>query len=67
MSTQPEHLYTDEEYLAIERASDTKNEYLDGVIYAMGGATARHVQIVANVVRDNRQSSTGQAVCGLFN
>jgi Uma2 family endonuclease len=49
MSTQPEHLYTDEEYLAIERASDTKNEYLDGVIYAMGGASPRHVQIVGNV------------------
>ena len=52
MSTKPEHLYTDEEYLAIERASDARSEYLDGVIYAMGGATARHVQIVSNVVRE---------------
>ena len=52
MSTKPEHLYTDEEYLASERASDTRSEYLDGVIYAMGGATARHVQIVSNVVRE---------------
>ena len=33
-------------------ASDTKSEYLDGVIYAMGGATARHVQIVNNVARE---------------
>ena len=52
MSTQSERYFTDEEYLAIERASDTKSEYLNGVIYAMGGATARHVQIVANVVRE---------------
>ena len=52
MSTQPEHLYSDDEYLAIDRASDAKSEYLDGVIYAMGGATARHVQIVGNVARE---------------
>lgn len=52
MSTQPEHRYTDDEYLAIDRASDTKSEYLDGVIYAMGGASARHVQIVGNVARE---------------
>ncbi len=49
VSTHPEHRYTEEEYLALERASDTKSEYLDGVIYAMGGASPRHVQIVGNV------------------
>ncbi len=49
MSTHPEHRYTEEEYLALERASATKSEYLDGVIYAMGGASPRHVQIVGNV------------------
>ena len=52
MSTQPEHQYTAENYLAFDRASDTKSEFLDGVIYAMGGATARHVQIVGNVARE---------------
>jgi Uma2 family endonuclease len=52
VSTRPEHRYTDEEYLAIDRASDAKSEYLDGVIYAMGGASARHVQIVGNVARE---------------
>jgi Uma2 family endonuclease len=52
VSTKPEHKYTPGEYLAIDRASETKSEFLDGVIYAMGGATARHVQIVGNVVRE---------------
>ena len=52
MSTQPEHRYTAEDYLVFDRASETKNEFLDGVIYAMGGATARHVQIVGNVARE---------------
>jgi Uma2 family endonuclease len=54
MSTKPEHRYSEEEYLAIERASDTKNEYLDGIIYAMGGASAAHVQIVGNVAGELR-------------
>jgi Uma2 family endonuclease len=52
MSTQPAHQYTAEDYLAFDRASDTKSEFLDGAIYAMGGATARHVQIVGNVARE---------------
>jgi Uma2 family endonuclease len=52
VSTQPEHLYTPSEYLKIDRASDVRNEYLDGVIYGMGGAAARHVQIVGNLARE---------------
>jgi Uma2 family endonuclease len=52
VATRPEHLYTEEEYLAIDRASEVKNEYLDGVIYSMGGASARHVQIVGNIARE---------------
>ena len=55
MSTKPEHWYTPEEYLAIDRASDTKSEYLDGIIYAMGGASPPHVQITGNVAGELRQ------------
>jgi Uma2 family endonuclease len=54
VSTQPDHRYTEDEYLTLERASDTKSEYLDGVIYAMGGASPRHVQIVGNVAGELR-------------
>ena len=49
MSTQLEPRYTEEEYLALERASETKSEYLDGVIYAMGNASARHAHSVSNI------------------
>lgn len=48
MSTLPKPSYTPEEYLELERATEQKNEYLDGQIYAMGGASARHVLIVVN-------------------
>jgi Uma2 family endonuclease len=52
VATQPKHPCTPTEYLAIDRAAETKSEYLDGVIYGMGGASARHVQIVGNLVRE---------------
>jgi Uma2 family endonuclease len=31
-----------EDYLAIERAAETKSEYLGGYIVAMSGASRRH-------------------------
>jgi len=40
--------FTVAEYLALERASDTKHEYLDGYIYAMAGGTPVHSQIGTN-------------------
>ncbi|MEM9479079.1 MAG: Uma2 family endonuclease [Verrucomicrobiota bacterium] len=49
MSGADEHdLYTVEEYLALEAQSDSKNEYLAGVIYAMAGASNRHNRISMN-------------------
>ena len=41
---------TPEEYLALERASDTKHEYLDGEIYAMAGGSPKHNQICFNTI-----------------
>ena len=34
-----------EDYLAFEERSEIKHEYIDGEIYAMAGASARHNQI----------------------
>lgn len=34
-----------------ERASNIKNEFLDGEIFAMAGASREHNQISANIVR----------------
>jgi len=50
MSTQPKTRSTPEEYLALERASAYKSEYYNGEIFAMSGASRRHVLIVTNLV-----------------
>ncbi|MDQ2807752.1 MAG: Uma2 family endonuclease [Chloroflexota bacterium] len=51
MSAQPQHYYTPEEYLALERAAAYKSEYLAGEIFAMAGASPRHSSIAANLIR----------------
>ncbi|MSP59211.1 MAG: Uma2 family endonuclease [Myxococcales bacterium] len=42
--------WTQEEYLAREQRSLTRNEFLDGEIYAMAGATLRHNVITTNTL-----------------
>lgn len=49
MSTLTVTHVTPEEYLAAERLSETRSEYLDGGVYPMTGATANHGQIVFNI------------------
>jgi Uma2 family endonuclease len=41
---------TEAEYLAFERASETKHEYIDGHVYAMAGASRKHNLICTNTV-----------------
>lgn len=43
------HYWTEDEYLAFERASNSKHEYFDGQIYDMVGASFNHNLIAANV------------------
>ena len=50
MPIQPRHLYTAEEYLALERKSETKSEFFGGEIFAMTGASRAHNLIVANII-----------------
>ena len=45
---------SEEEYLELERNSETKHEYFDGEIFAMSGASRKHNLIVANVVGELR-------------
>jgi len=40
---------TPEEYLAAERSSETRSEYLDGGVYPMTGASVNHSRIVLNI------------------
>ncbi len=44
---QPE--YTVQEYLAFERESEERHEYLDGLIYAMAGESGEHGDISTNL------------------
>jgi Uma2 family endonuclease len=48
--TQP--CYTVEEYLALERQSEERHEYIDGQIYAMAGESNEHADISVNLVRE---------------
>jgi Uma2 family endonuclease len=45
-----QHYLSEEEYLAGELISEIKHEYIDGVAYAMAGASANHGRIIANLV-----------------
>lgn len=51
MSSQPKRILTAQQYLELERASDSKNEFYRGRIYVMAGASRNHVRICRNVVR----------------
>ena len=50
MSVQAKQLISVEEYLAMERATPEKHQYLDGEVFAMGGASYNHTLITINVV-----------------
>jgi Uma2 family endonuclease len=60
MSSQTHSQFTPQEYLAIERSSQQKNEYLNGEIFAMGGASERHNLIVGNVFASLHGQLRGQ-------
>lgn len=48
MSALVKQKWTEQEYLAFERASETKHEFYRGEIFAMAGATEDHNTIVGN-------------------
>src|SRR5437899_5732557 len=47
--TRQPYCFTVEEYLAFERASDERHEYLDVVIFAMAGESPDHCRICMNL------------------
>jgi Uma2 family endonuclease len=49
MSSQPKIRLTPEEYLAIERQAQYKNEYYAGEMFAMAGASKEHNLVAGNV------------------
>jgi Uma2 family endonuclease len=65
MVTQPKQRLTPSEYLAFERASETKNEYIDGFLVAMSGATPRHVLITVIISAEIHRQFKGRP-CRVF-
>ncbi|HMV86966.1 MAG TPA: Uma2 family endonuclease [Blastocatellia bacterium] len=53
-------VFTEEEYLAFERISNVRHEYLAGQIYAMAGATREHNLITGNVAAELRTQLKGK-------
>jgi len=45
-------IYTAEEYLALERNAPYKNEFCDGQIFAMTGASRKHNLVAVNIARE---------------
>lgn len=56
MADAAEHRLSSEEYLAAERASSTRHEYVHGAVVAMAGAKLAHNAIVANVLGELRHA-----------
>jgi Uma2 family endonuclease len=50
MSTAAKHYLTPEEYLAIERAAETKSEYFQGEMFALAGAGYAHNLLVSKLI-----------------
>jgi Uma2 family endonuclease len=66
MPYEPKHLYTMEEYFALERESDTRYEYWNGEIFCMSGASVAHNRIAGNVFGELRGQLRGRQ-CEAFN
>jgi Uma2 family endonuclease len=45
-------LYNIEEYLAMERISEERHEYVDGYVFARAGESGAHADISVNLIRD---------------
>jgi Uma2 family endonuclease len=49
MASDPKPRLSAEDYLALERSSETRSEFLEGEIFAMTGASERHNLLAGNV------------------
>lgn len=65
MSTLTVTHVTPEEYLAAERLSETRSEYLDGGVCPTTGGTANHIRIVSNITTELNTQLRGRR-CDVF-
>src|SRR5207244_1737695 len=61
MSSPNPNFVTPGEYLALERKSEIRSEYIAGRIFAMSGATRRHNLIAGNFYREVSSQMRGRA------
>lgn len=57
-----EHSY--EDYLALERSTDQRHEWVDGAVYAMAGGTPSHSRLSAQMIIELGRI-TGDGPCGV--
>lgn len=57
--------WTEDEYLALERESTVRHEFVGGAVYAMAGASIRHADIVGNVFLHLAPLARGKG-CGAY-
>jgi Uma2 family endonuclease len=60
MSLPQTSFFTPAQYLAFERATDARHEYLDGQIYAMAGESIEHSRICVNISGELRGQLKGR-------
>ena len=65
LAAMPRKRFTPEEYLLLERAAETKSEYVEGEIVAMSGASRNHNEIVLGVGSELRRQLRGKN-CSAF-
>lgn len=60
MSALPQHKYTLDEYLALDKNSEGRYEYFDGVVVELSGASLSHNRIVSNLSGNLRNKLEGR-------
>jgi Uma2 family endonuclease len=65
MSAQLKPTMSYAEYLALERRSQEKHDYLRGEVWAMSGGTPRHAQIASNIIAALKNAIRGKP-CGVY-
>ena len=63
---QPAGSLSEAQYLAIERAAESKSEFYDGEMFAMAGGSRRHSLISSNLIRELGTRLKGRP-CIVFN
>jgi Uma2 family endonuclease len=64
MIASPQTRITPEQYLEVERASESRSEYYNGYVYAMSGASMPHFLITGNLTHELRKKLEERCIVG---